>query len=250
MIRIGRLNEEGVSEAIGFIIMFALVMTGIGLITLYGYPMLMKEQTNANIRNMERNMIVIQNDMKSLSFKNVPYKETDIQVSGGALSAVDFTRFPQNKIDISNLNNPVSFQTGKLRYATDLGDAVVVLENGAVLKRYQSSSGSVMFAKPRWFLDNDLVSGKKTLIINLIRIKASDLSKIGICTVQMKVTQLPTFSRDEPYPSPRLITVSYSKDINDEDDFTYAWSQFFPEFSVVEVDRVVVKAYEIEITAL
>nr|HPK81343.1 hypothetical protein [Methanoculleus sp.] len=69
------INEKAVSEAIGFILILGIVLTGIGLVTLYGYPVLVKEQSNADVRNMERAMIVIQNDMKSLCFKNVPYKE-------------------------------------------------------------------------------------------------------------------------------------------------------------------------------
>jgi hypothetical protein len=59
--------ERGVSEAIGFILIFSIVIAGIGLVTLYGYPMLLKQQTSANERIMEKNMIVLQNDVKSLT---------------------------------------------------------------------------------------------------------------------------------------------------------------------------------------
>ena len=61
------------------------MVTGIGLVTLYGYPILLNEQSNANIRNMEQNMIVLQTDVNSLLYKEVPYKETSMQISGGSL---------------------------------------------------------------------------------------------------------------------------------------------------------------------
>jgi hypothetical protein len=67
-------HEQAVSEAIGFMILFTLVTMGIGLVTLYGYPVLMQQQTNAHERNMEQTMIVLQNDIKSLCYKNVPSK--------------------------------------------------------------------------------------------------------------------------------------------------------------------------------
>ena len=77
------MNDSAVSEVVGFIMIFGIMLSGIGLITLYGYPMLLQEQQNTNIRNMERNMILLQSDVNSLVYKSVPYKETTMQVSGG-----------------------------------------------------------------------------------------------------------------------------------------------------------------------
>ena len=82
-------HESGVSETVGFIIIFGIVMTGIGLVTLYGYPMLLQQQAEANVKNMQKTMIVLQTDINSLTFKNVPYQETAIQVAGGTLSVKD-----------------------------------------------------------------------------------------------------------------------------------------------------------------
>jgi hypothetical protein len=65
-------RESGVSETVGFLLVFGIVVTGIAMVTLYGYPALMQEQQNANVRNMERTLIILQNDLKSLAYKNVP----------------------------------------------------------------------------------------------------------------------------------------------------------------------------------
>ena len=81
-------NEYGVSEVIGFILILGIVITGMGLVTLYGYPILLKEQQNANIKNMERNMIVLQNEVKGLAYKSVPYRETTMQITGGTLEVI------------------------------------------------------------------------------------------------------------------------------------------------------------------
>ena len=79
-------SSSGVSETIGFVLILGMVITGIALVTLFGYPMLLSEQANANYRNMEKGMIVLQNDIKSIAYKSVPFKETTLQVSGGALT--------------------------------------------------------------------------------------------------------------------------------------------------------------------
>ena len=61
-------GDRGVSEVIGFLLIFTIIIAGIGLVTLYGYPMLLQQQSSANERIMEKNLIVLQNDLKSLAY--------------------------------------------------------------------------------------------------------------------------------------------------------------------------------------
>ncbi|MGF3497994.1 MAG: DUF7289 family protein, partial [Methanolinea tarda] len=81
-----RPKNLAVSETVGYIIIFGIMMSGIALVTLLGYPALLNQQQEANIRNMERNMIVLQSDVNALVYKSVPYKETTMQVNGGVVS--------------------------------------------------------------------------------------------------------------------------------------------------------------------
>ena len=69
-----RVNDNGVSEAIGFMLIFGMIIVGIGLVTLYGYPLLLQQQVGADEKIMEKNMIVLQNDVKSLAYKTIPSK--------------------------------------------------------------------------------------------------------------------------------------------------------------------------------
>ncbi len=81
-----RSNDSGVSESIGFMLIFTIVIAGIGLVTLYGYPLLLQQQVSADEKIMEKNMIVLQNDIKSLAYKTVPFKETSLKIGGGSLT--------------------------------------------------------------------------------------------------------------------------------------------------------------------
>ncbi|HEX3001117.1 MAG TPA: hypothetical protein VHN82_01925 [Methanoregula sp.] len=90
---------DGVSESIGFLLIFTLMMAGIGLVTLYGYPLLMQQQTSADEQIMEKNMIVLQNDEKSLAYKTVPYKETALKIGGGALTIHNSFSTPPGRCD-------------------------------------------------------------------------------------------------------------------------------------------------------
>jgi len=221
-----RFFDQGVSETVGFIIIFGIVMTGIGLVTLYGYPALLQQQQEANIRNMEKTLIVLQTDLNSLTFKNVPYQETAVQVSGGTLSIEkDPPSLPYFKIEIPG-HGEVIFKTNKLKFISDDGSTIISLENGAVVKRYNAIEGSVMISKPRWFYDDVT----KTMVISMITLNASQgLSQTGIGTIAMKLTDSQEYSY-VIHPDELTTYISYYNKV--EDDYYRAWEQYLvtPEF--------------------
>ena len=247
------MNERAVSEAIGFIIILGIVMSGIGLVTLYGYPVLVKEQSNTDVRNMERAMIVIQNDMKSLCFKNVPYKETALQVSGGTLEVINSSDSNSMfKITGNTLN--VEFSPGALTYRSDRGTEVITLENGAVIRRQEDAAGSAMLAEPRWFYDNK--TSERTFVIYLMNITAEErMAKSGMTTVRMSLEGSDT--QTVPVASGNKVTVEYTS--GSSGDYSTAWENYLTgtsvgmertapnEYKRNDVDKLVIKEYRIKI---
>ena len=191
------LRREAVSESIGYLIIFGLILTGIGLITLYGYPLLMAQQSSANTRNMEETMIVLQNDIKSLTYQLANYKETSLMVNGGSLSLYGYTYTPEqfniswyNTISPSTLTSYI-FTPGELRYFSTNDNTVISLENGAVIEKPLAVNGSFMLANPRWYLDGST----DTLVINLMNLSTTPgttqiLSETGVGTVRMRLSNI------------------------------------------------------------
>ena len=220
-------KDDAASEAIGFVLIFSLVMVGIGLVTLYGYPVLLKQQASADERIMEKNMIVLQNDIKSLCYKMVPYKETSLKVGGGNLNVFNQSLTVQ-KFDIYRNGAPVdfpynSFRPGELRYQTADQGLVTTIENGAVNYRQFDSTGSSMLAEPRWFIDIDPLTVKTTIVINLIRIDSSDLmGESGVGTVRFALNQ--TYFKQEDLSMGDVVTVQYTPDPNN--DYSTAWQNY------------------------
>ena len=260
-------NDRGVSETVGYIILFGIMTTGIALVTLYGYPLLLQEQANANIRNMERNMIVLQSDVNALAYKSVPYKETTMQVSGGVLSVekpVDVTDphiiEKSFRIEVPGELPETYFSPGGLKFLSDNSEISIVLMSGAIVK-YQSG-GSVMLSEPRWFIDSTSVT--TTMVIPLIELNSSEnLGKSGISTVQMSIEPLNIFdggtsNSKEISTNPPLTLV-----IKPPLEYQTAWENYFrdslkmrnnPEGSIswekTNLDRVIIKAWKINIINL
>lgn len=215
--------SEGVSESIGFLLIFTLMIIGIGMVTLYGYPMLMKQQVSADEQIMEKNMIVLQNDIKSLAYKTVPYKETALKIGGGTLTVYNsHYASPASEITIRDTNNIFvnEFKSGDLMYVSDSAETDISLQNGAVVKRQAMTSGSVMLAEPRWFYDGQTT----TMVINLVNLTSPDmLSRQGIGTVQMALGE----TRFDKYDNPTRVPIYITYKPDTTQDYSVAWDNYF-----------------------
>ena len=265
-----RAGESGVSESIGFLLIFSIIIAGIGLVTLYGYPMLLKQQTSADEQIMEKNMIVLQNDVKSLAYKTVPYKETSMKVGGGALTIYNasyddattssFTISDDAGAVTTGPPLPMTVHTGDLRYHSTAAETMISLENGAVVLRKVALPGSVMLAEPRWFVDDKT----NTAVIYLISFNSTDIfARSGVGTAQMAFES--GNYTEYSIPAGDHIYVKYTP--NADVNYSIAWSNYFkntlkmsevggsPGVYLVPTDTsesalLVVKQYEIEIKSL
>jgi hypothetical protein len=226
-----RFSERGVSESIGFILIFSIMIAGIGLVTLYGYPMLMQQQSNANEQIMEKNMIVLQNDVKSLVYKTVPYKESSLNVGGGALTVYNTSFTPAIfTINITDCGSPPTyygtpFTSGDLRYSSNSAGTDISLQNGAVVLRPQvpagSVNGSAMLAQPRWFYDNQT----NTLVINLMSFNSTNLMSLaGIGTVGTALG-VPNYTYANIPAGANSLCVAYTPYTGQ--DYSVAWDNYF-----------------------
>ena len=264
-------NEPGVSESIGFMLIFTIVIAGIAIVTLYGYPLLLQQQLGAEEKIMEKNMIVLQNDMKSLAYKTVPYKETALKIGGGSLTVYNSSYSPSSSTltikedGITFLN---LFQSGELRYESISAQTDISLQNGGVALRPRNQIGSTMLADPRWYYD----APTSTLVINLMNITSDTImAKEGIGTVRMKLVGEPYYNYTTGVDKVEITYTPYSG-LNGL-DYSTAWDNYMRKtFSNLQPDlafnpsgtpgeltytldgsspmKVVIKRYDIKIEAV
>jgi hypothetical protein len=256
-----RSNDNGVSEAIGFMLIFGIVIAGIGLVTLYGYPLLIQQQVSADEKIMEKNMIVLQNDLKSLAYKTVPFKETSLKIGGGSLTVYNssytpsiFTMDITDQAGNSFLSNPL--QSGDLRYESVSSQTDISLQNGAVVMRPRLGQGSAMLAEPSWYYD----ANTQTMVINLINITSTDImAKEGIGTVQMTLGET-NYTYVPVPPASNPVLVKYTP--NPLQDYSVAWDNYFIQtlgmipdgspgvYQLPYTNTLVIKKYEVQIKSI
>lgn len=229
--RINNRSDHAVSEAIGFIIIFGIILAGIGLVTMYGYPMLLQQQSSSDEQIMEKNLIVLQNDLKSLAYKTVPYKETSLRVGGGALTVYN-TSYDNSTSSFFSIHDdagqilnddgssPLTFHSGDLRYESTSAQTGMSLENGAVVKRMLANEGATMLSEPRWFYDTQT----NTAVIYLIGFNTTDtMSLAGIGTVKMELGQ--TNYSEYAIPAGDTVYMKYTPNL--AANYSTAWVNYF-----------------------
>jgi hypothetical protein len=262
-------GAEGVSESVGFILIFTIVMLGIGLVTLYGYPMLLAQQVSTDEKIMEKNMIVLQNDLKGITYKTVPYKETSLKIGGGSLTVYNSSYTPAiSAIRIYDSSRVYvdSFKSGDLRYSSDSSRTDISLQNGAVVMRPRGAPGSAMLAEPRWFYDGQT----NTMVINLISINSSGvMTRDGVGTVQMAMGET-SYQYTDGINSDIYLDYTPDTTAGGEQDYRTAWDNYFlnslrmerinsPEAATITyrlptettpTARLVIKTYDVVIKSL
>jgi hypothetical protein len=249
-------NDKGVSETIGFLLIFSIVIAGIALVTLYGYPLLLQQQVGADEKIMEKNMIVLQNDMKSLAYKTVPFKETSLKIGGGSLAVYNSSDAASTSTlditDQSGVKYIPTFRSGELLYDSISSQTDISLQNGAVVVRPRINPGSVMLAEPRWFYDTN----SKTMVINLMNITSSGvMAKEGIGTVQMTLGD--TNYTYLSLPANSKVRIKYTAD--PARNYSVAWTNYLTQTLNLtpgtyetkdSVNTLVIKKYEVKLKSI
>jgi hypothetical protein len=209
-------------------------------------------------------MIVLQNDMKSLAYKTVPFKETSLKIGGGTLTVHNSGESsPSSVLTISDgvgAGGTVyvgGFRSGELRYESVSAQTDISLQDGAVMMRPRILKGSTMLAEPRWFYDKKT----QTLVINLINITSANvMAKEGIGTVQMTLGDT-NYTYVSPVSSG---TVVIKYDSNPNQDYSAAWDNFMKTtfsinpsisgsthtYTLNPVNTLVIKKYEVQIKSI
>lgn len=166
------MSDRGVSEVLGFVLVFTLVTAMIGVVFATGIGGLSDAQDREKFTNVERAFDVLADNIGDLHQRGAPSRATEVKLAGGAIAVNDSVRV---RIWVENGSDPLqngSYQINPqpIVYEHDNGDKLLYV-GGAVFRA--ESSGSVMVQEPRW------VVGGTYSIIPLIETYGSGTSGVA-----------------------------------------------------------------------
>lgn len=194
-------KDSAVSETVGYILMFSIVILSMSFIYTMGYPVLQKNIGASVFENAEQSFIVLQSHMKRVAFDQAPVKVMKIKLHSSTISTGN-----GSSIVISYGNNSFSYDTGKIEFSKD--EKLLAYENGGVWKQ-NSPSKALMVAQPPIYTGR--VNNINTTTIAVISINGHhSTAGSGIVSIKMKQNNTSLITSDTPVDITVQINSIYS----------------------------------------
>ncbi|WP_424015306.1 DUF7289 family protein [Halorubrum xinjiangense] len=143
-------DDRGVSETVGFVLVFALITTTIAVTFTVGLGGLEDAQLAERDNNVERAFDVLHDNFNDLSRDGVPSRATELRLGGGELAFHDESEF---RLNGTGFESQV-IEGGSLTYR-GAGDTRIVYENGAVFR--MDGDNGVMIREPDLLIGETVV---------------------------------------------------------------------------------------------
>lgn len=145
------LDRRGLSETIGFVLVFGIVISTVAVVYVGGFDALTGARDAQQFGNTERAFDVMDSNVEDLAVRGARSRTTEILLSDGAIRFGDPVTFNVT----AGGGNYYTTTIRPVTYRADDGDSIVYV-NGAVFRQYEG--GAVMFDEPR------VAGGNRTLI--------------------------------------------------------------------------------------
>ncbi|TKX75575.1 hypothetical protein EXE46_03775 [Halorubrum sp. GN11_10-6_MGM] len=198
-------GDRGVSETVGFVLVFALITSTIAVTFTVGLGGLEDAQLAERDNNVERAFDVLHDNFNDLSRDGVPSRATELRLGGGELSFDDESEF---RLNGTGFESQV-IEGGSLTYR-GAGGTRIVYENGAVFR--MNGDNGVMIREPDLLVGETVVyslfgldgpaapvSGDRTVLVVGQRtdreVAADDRSAAENVTLDINSTQATVWKR-------------------------------------------------------
>jgi len=147
-------SESAVSEVIGNIMIFAIVITSVGIVLLAGGPLVESGLDSAKMDYITSTFLFLQSDTNRVAFNQIPFQNIDFKLGGGSLIL-------DSDSNISNITlqiNGTNFSCNDYIEYTYKGTHMAYI-NGGLYKLYNSQSTLIstqMISAPRIFVRENM----------------------------------------------------------------------------------------------
>lgn len=148
------MTDRGVSEVLGFVLVFAIVTATIGIVYASGFTGLADVQHAEQLRNMERAFDVLDDNMADLHRRAAPSRATEVKLAGGFIGTGDAVKLTVSVVNTSNASRNDTFLMSANPIVYDDGDGTeIVYSMGGVFRT--DDGNTAMLSEPDWVTDSD-----------------------------------------------------------------------------------------------
>ena len=167
-------GDRAVSEVVGFILVFAIVLGTVTLVYGGGFAELQDTRVHEQNTNAERAFDVLANNLEEIGRDNAPSRATEVKLSQSGVRVDDNS---DRRLEITANSSTGVAQPRPIVY--DSGDGTQILyENGAVIR--QERGGAVMVREPDFVFDEDRT------VVRYLEPRGGEQSVTGSTTVLVR----------------------------------------------------------------
>jgi hypothetical protein len=192
-------DRRGVSDTVGFVLVFSLVLLTVGTVLTVGYGGLQDVRDAERVNNAQRAFDVLANNIEDITARGAPSRGTEIRLAEASLGRGEPT----------TLNVSADWGAGNFSTGNDSLDSIVYEAEGTQI-RYAAgavtrvqSDGSVMLVEPNVVLSEDRVilpvvelvveqrsiAGSRTVLVRSVRTNREvELDESSVDRLELDVT--------------------------------------------------------------
>lgn len=150
------MSERAVSEVVSYILVFALIVSAVGIVSVSGLSTLQDVRNDEQINNAERAFDVLSDNLADIHRRNAPSRATEISLDQAKLSTGDNVTMT---VTVSNSTGPARSDQWRLRPIVYSGseDRQLVYEAGAIFRTSGSGSDGIRVQNPPFVVSRNRV---------------------------------------------------------------------------------------------
>lgn len=180
------MTDRGVSNVVGFVLVFSLVLSTVVVVYAMGFPGLEQRRDAERVTNAERAFDVLADNVADVSDRGAPARATEIKLAEASLRMGEPSRLT---VEITNLGTPAptfSTRIDPIVYAATGSDTRLVYEAGAVIR--VQNDGAVMKRDPGPVFVED--GGTRTAVVPMLQTRGVGQTSVGGSTTVRVRTDL------------------------------------------------------------
>lgn len=171
-------KDRGVSEVVGYILTFTVVIATVTVIYTSGMPMVEQTSETAVLQSMKTTFLSLQSTVKKVALDQSPVRTVKFNLIKGSLAAKESPDAGWLNVTVDGTHYNQSF--GNIEYR--IGSKKVIYENGAVIEH--SPGGNIIISNPPIYFTN--YSGNKNVFISAINVSGEFSAGGGIAEIPLQ----------------------------------------------------------------
>lgn len=195
----GPAGERAVSDAVGFVFVFSLIIVTIGLVWIAGVDAVSGVSTGEQLQNAERTFETIERNFDDIERRQAPSRAAEINLNGGTILVNESSSI---RVNVTGTGFDRTIPTGALTY--QLGDQRLQYENGAVVR---STDGTGVL-----LTDARLECGRDVAVLSIVSLRGPERTLTGSNVVTVfaeRASATLAYPPNRSAPAPTGVTVEF-----------------------------------------